>query len=117
MAEPMERELTERERDRAFEANQHMSTLSASALGLLFVAAQFHEGGIESVGWGVAVFGLSLVVSLLGMRDALVSEWVSGDNRRVAFFSSEGYFLISLSLFVSGVLLIVVYPAVTGGFG
>ena len=93
-----------------------MSTLSASALALLFAASQF-RGGIEGASWGIALFGLSLVVSLVGMRDALVSDWVSGTNARAASTSASGYFLTALTTFIGGVLLLIVYPALTSGLG
>ncbi len=82
----MDSEQEKRTRDRLFEGNKHVSTLSASALGLVLAAAQF--GGIEAnVTAVVVVFGTALVVSLTGMTDAVASEIVS--RRRESRYANE----------------------------
>jgi hypothetical protein len=113
-AGPADREAAEREQDRVFDANKHMSTLSASALALIFAASELGSAGIN-LALAVLVFGLSLVTALIGMRNALVSGWVAGEDSHMATHSAAGYYLVSLTTFIGGVLLLVVYPVLTSG--
>ena len=67
------REDDRRERDRLFEANKRMTTLSATALALVFGASRFGAEGVPVVA-GVAIFGFSLLCALMGFHDATLQE-------------------------------------------
>jgi hypothetical protein len=81
-----------------------MTTLSASALALLFGAARL---GVENldVPLGGSVFGLSLVEALLAMSIALLVEGRPGAEL------SRVQLGFSTTLFLIGLLFVVVLPS------
>lgn len=104
------REDERRQRDRLFEANKHMSTLSASALALLFAASRFLDAEGLPVLPGVLIFGGSLLLSLVGLHDAALVERMPRWFQLRQADSSELYFLFSYMAFFSGVVLILIVP-------
>lgn len=104
----------ERERwtlDKLFDAHKHMSTMSATALVLVFAAYRIDLVDVDVL-LGMVSFGFTLIVSLHALRTTLLAEQAGKRTREDVIDISFGEFVISVALFVVGVLFVVVWPSV-----
>lgn len=103
------RENERRQRDRIFEISKHMTTLSATALALIFGAQRLEVSNVDVVA-GTVLFSLSLVQALTGMGAALLPEEETGI---AALGTTIALIQIGISgtLFMAGVVFVVIWPS------
>jgi hypothetical protein len=104
-----ERQDARREQDRLFEAHKHMTTLSAAALALVFGATRVGAQDLPLLP-GSICFGLSLLMALIGMNDALIYDMAPKKDRRFVGGWVRIGWAISFALFLAGVLFVVILP-------
>ena len=93
-----------------FEGNRPVSTLSVATLLLLFAISNRPVGEAVSTESALTFFGLSLLVSLLGVFSGAAMEDVA---RLLDGTPGKWCFAISSLLFLAGVLFTIVIPVWT----
>jgi hypothetical protein len=105
-----EREDERRELDKIFEAGKHLSTLSATALVLIFAAQRLESVDVDVL-LGMTVFGISLIEALFCVNIGTIVARV-GPKGRDQVVEIARLQLGGASLFFTiGVLFVVVVPS------
>lgn len=106
-----------RRRDRVYEANKHMSTLCAVAVGLVFSLGRLGVAEVDLI-LGMFAFGVPLIESLSGLVvAAVVPEKLDKDQADLATTVAGGVFVVASSQFTLGALFLLILPSATGTLG